>query len=266
MHENRIESLEQQDHESILIVDGIKPEVDKTLAQSLQRQLNANMDIALKEDEIVTCNFIGKQLADGKPKSLKIRLNDRRLKKKIMKKKGLLRTTDIYVKEYLTPKNNSIFYQSRKAQSYGIFHHVWTDWGRVWTTDAPEGLPVLQDDPSIIGSAISEAVRSGKKLKREWPDDDQGMVNLTVTINQETIGLNQVTIGEPHQKPTTHGGIKVRRHALLVRTCPHDLTQLINRQLPRGYNIWPMILIIQIFRHIRDQDQQCNQRISRELR
>ena len=59
------------------------------------------MDIGLKEEEIVTGNFIGKQPPNGKPKSMKVRLNDRRLKKKI-KKKGQLRPTDIYVKEYLT--------------------------------------------------------------------------------------------------------------------------------------------------------------------
>ncbi len=85
--EIRTENLEIQDRENVIIVDGIVPEQDKSLAHSVRSQINSTMDIGIKEDEIVQCSYIGKKQADNKPRTIKVRLNDRRLKKSMMRKR-----------------------------------------------------------------------------------------------------------------------------------------------------------------------------------
>ena len=57
--EQQVENLEIADRETIVIVDGIKLDPGKSLASSVQAQINANMDIGLKEDDSVHASFIG---------------------------------------------------------------------------------------------------------------------------------------------------------------------------------------------------------------
>ena len=95
--ENRIENLEIQDRQSIVILDGIEVEPEKTLAESVKTQMNANMDVNLKDEEIVQCSFLGRPTQPGTKRPIKVRLNDRRLKKTLMRKKGQLKPTRIFV-------------------------------------------------------------------------------------------------------------------------------------------------------------------------
>ena len=59
--EHRVELLEINDRDTVLIVDGVKLEENKTLKESLLTQLNANLDINLQPREIMQCNYIGKE-------------------------------------------------------------------------------------------------------------------------------------------------------------------------------------------------------------
>ena len=125
--ESRVENVEIQDRETVVIVDGVYPEPNKQLSSAVQKQLNSYMDVQLKDEEIIQCSYIGKQPDGGRLKSIKVRLNDRRLKKVLMKKEGQLKTSKIYVKEFLTSRNNTIYHLAREATSFRIRHHVWTD-------------------------------------------------------------------------------------------------------------------------------------------
>ena len=133
--ENRLENLEISDREDIIIVDGIRPNPDKPLIEQVCDDINKNMDVDLDYNEVLNCTFIGKDDPKNKnPRSIRLKVNDSRLKRQIIKRKGQLRGSRIFVKEHLTSKNNHIFYLARNARRYGIYHHVWSDNGRVWAS------------------------------------------------------------------------------------------------------------------------------------
>ena len=111
--ETRVEMLDITSREEILVIDGIVPKHDENLNEQVRDTLNSNMDLGIKPSEIVHTTFLGPRPENPNGKrSIRVKVNDMRLKKSIMKRKGQLRGTEIYVKEHLTPRNNSIFYHA----------------------------------------------------------------------------------------------------------------------------------------------------------
>ena len=60
-----------------------------------------------------------------------------------MRLKGRLCNTDLYIKEHLTAKNNSIFFHCRTAKKMKVINHTWTDTGRVYVTEKYGDAPKL---------------------------------------------------------------------------------------------------------------------------
>ena len=84
----------------------------------------------------------------------------------MLKKKGQLRKSKIYLKEHLTTKNNKIFYQARQARDYNLINHVWTDNGRVWATMKEGEDPILLTDVDFLEGMVNEAIVGGA-VKRD---------------------------------------------------------------------------------------------------
>ena len=166
--DNRVEMLETSDRDDVVIVDGIEPEQNKSLSHSVCNQLNKHMHLKLDPKEIIQCIFIGKidddenniDMADPENdtsdrekvetqkriRTIRVKMFDRRIKKLMLKRKGQLRKSKIYLKEHLTTRNNKIFYQARQARDYDICHHVWTDNERVWAIMNEGDKPIILDD------------------------------------------------------------------------------------------------------------------------
>ena len=89
----------------------------------------------------------------------------------LLKRKGQLRKSEIFFKEYLTQTNNVIYYLARKAKSYKVIEHVWIDNGKVWAIEKPNTDPIWLKDPSIPNSSINEAISAGVKPDRDWTDE-----------------------------------------------------------------------------------------------
>ena len=107
---DRIESLEVNERESTLILDGIWPNEHETLEQTVLRELNMAVPIDLNRSELLRCNFFGPLPKDrNRPRSIKIKLNDPRTKKALLSMKGRLKPTTIFLKEHLTSKNSAAF-------------------------------------------------------------------------------------------------------------------------------------------------------------
>ena len=101
--------------------------------------------------------------AAPKQKTLKVRVIDRRLQNTILKKEGQLKRSQIFVKEFLTAKNNAVYYLASKSRSFKILHRIWTDNGRIWAVETPERQPILLKDPNYLISAIDAAIAAGVK-------------------------------------------------------------------------------------------------------
>ena len=131
--DHRIESLEISDGEDVIVIDGITPDENHRLAYSVVTQLNNHMDMNRHYDGIIHCSLMGKpEPGDIRPRTIIAKLYDRRTKKMMMKRKGQLQRSKIYLKEHLTMKNNHIFYLVHQARDYGAFAHVWTENCQVW--------------------------------------------------------------------------------------------------------------------------------------
>ena len=61
----RVEMLEISDRDDVVIIDGIEPEPNKSLAYSVCNQLNKHIDLKLDPKEIIQCSYIGKADDDG---------------------------------------------------------------------------------------------------------------------------------------------------------------------------------------------------------
>ncbi len=182
--EDRIESLKVNDRDDVIIIDGVVPEANKSLAQSVCNQLNKHMDLKLELTEFVQCNFIGKsevtppgngeavpsEVQDSqnevKPRSIRAKMFDKRTKKLMLKRKGQLRKSKIYLKEHLTVNNNKIFYFARQARDYELIEHVWTDNGRVWVIVKEGEQPMLLTDLDFIEGLVNDAIAGGA-IKRD---------------------------------------------------------------------------------------------------
>ena len=79
----------------------------------------------------------------------------------MLKKKGQLRKSQIYIKEHLTTKTNKIFYHAHQAQEYDLIHHVWTDNGYVWATMKDGEDPTLLTDVDFVEGLVNSAIEGG---------------------------------------------------------------------------------------------------------
>ena len=148
----------------MVVLDGIRPKENSSLKSAVIDAVNSDTDIDLKLSEISHCMLLGSLDNDnGKPRPIRVKFHDKKVKKIVMKSKSQLRRnkSKIFVKEHLTPRNNNIFYTARDAKRYKIFHHVWTDAGRIWATVTENGQPLLLRDKDVIQSEIEAAIGKG---------------------------------------------------------------------------------------------------------
>ena len=115
--ENHVKQLEIISRENIMVVEGVKLEADRPLNDLVREQLNANLDLNIRPSEIVNCTFLGpRQENQQTGRAIHVKVGDMHLKKQIFKRKDKLEGSDMFVKEQLTAKMNSVFFPSQTRQ------------------------------------------------------------------------------------------------------------------------------------------------------
>ena len=80
-----------------------------------------------------------------------------------MKLKGMLKLTKYYVKDYLTPKQDAIFFQTRRAKKLGMLDGTWTIEGQVFGTTDPQIKGTKINDLKLITNATDNYEKSKQK-------------------------------------------------------------------------------------------------------
>ena len=119
-----------------------------------------------------------RQEDNSRKRSIRVKVNDMRLKKQILKRKGQLRGSHVFVKEHLMAKNSAIFYQARRARDFYLLFNVWTENGRVWATPTENANPILLTNADEIEDKVKKAIADGvipRQRERDTQDHPNNM-------------------------------------------------------------------------------------------
>ena len=101
---------------------------------------------------------------DGKgPQNVMIRFANPKTKIDLMKKRGGLKTSPLFFKEFLTDKQFSIHYQAREAKRNGILQNAWSWDGLIWGVAEDSPKPGLISDYTHIKEQNQLAVQEKVK-------------------------------------------------------------------------------------------------------
>ena len=96
------------------------------------KALNGALNLQLRLNDIEQAFVHEVDDVNGDTPTLQIMLFNIKTKKEILRNKGALKPTKIFVKEHLTPRQSAIFYQARIAKRNGLIHNCWTGDGLVY--------------------------------------------------------------------------------------------------------------------------------------
>ena len=131
--DDRLEENERNDRLGVLILEGLKHSKEGTLKTHVCNTIKKYMDINIKDTDMIHCYRFGEDGQEsGLPRQVKIRFKDPTIKQAIMRLRGNLRQTGIFLKEHLTTRQHNIFYQARESKRLGHIDKAWTIDGRVW--------------------------------------------------------------------------------------------------------------------------------------
>ena len=116
--DRRIEERERKDQLNTAIVDGLIRNHYLPLKTDVAIQLSNTTQV--KFDDTQTANvYVTKQSRGNDQKSYLVRFKDIDVKRDVIRSKGLLKPTQIFVKEHLTPTQDAIFIRRDKRLKAG---------------------------------------------------------------------------------------------------------------------------------------------------
>ena len=205
-HDNRIDENERRHQTSTLIVDGLKRDYKKPLKQDLVEQLMKATTVVFRERDIAEIFVRSNRNHPNKPNSIQVRFKDIDLKRDLMKCRGMLKVTDIYIKEYLTRRQDSIFYETRRATKSGMLKDTWAAEGLVYATaaqNAPSSRIGNLEEIRMANNNYESAKRAGKPHRNEANHDEgHTMAHRETTHPTGTDKTNPQQQGPPPHSKT----------------------------------------------------------------
>ena len=200
-HDDRIDDNERRHNLNTVIIDGLKREYTIPIKEDVARQISKAVEVQFNAFDIADAFPYKSDNAEGIP-SIQVCFKDVNLKHDIIKRKGMLKPTKYYVKEYLTKKQSSIFYQTRRAKKLGMLEGTWTIEGQVFFNTKPEVKGERINDLALITNATQNYERS----KRNTTGQDMMETEGTNPIPQAQTKPSTESMGQPrslgHERPT----------------------------------------------------------------
>ncbi len=201
--------MERSDRATVLLIEGLEIKNYEPLKKQVVNMLNRWMDLKINEDNIPEAFFHTGPREGNYIRPIKIRVCDRNLKERILKRKGMLKPTQIYIKEHLTDKQDTIFYETRRAKKNKIIDDTWIRHGLVYVSFEKDKPGRIQRESTIVKNA-------NDKYEYEHRDNtgqDPGEVEMDIPV-QPTEG------GHARPKTPAHA-----TNAGQQRARPYSVTQ-----------------------------------------
>ena len=164
----------------------------------------------------------------GESKPIFCKFKDVDPKRDIMKSKGLLKKTQIYVKEHLTATHDAIFYQSRKATKSGLMKNTWSIDGHIYGAHRIDRPGTKLNNLDLLKQAN---INYEARLRDDGLNEQEAnMDNLDYTGNLEQ---NRPTL------ETMNRGQNDRMKAQPFNNWPTDRGQGDNRNRPQQMTTQP---------------------------
>ena len=184
---NKIDENERGHQLNTIIIDGMYPNFDLPIKTDVTQRLRKITEINFSEFDIAKA-FVHATEDGHKPRPIQIRFKDIDLKRDIMKRKGMFKPTQLFVKEYLTAKQGVIFYQSKQAKKSGMIDDTWTISGLVYGASEPNGQGQRIYDLELIKQANEKYKPTNKRNdeSRNGRDDHRtGQVRMETDAHKQ---------------------------------------------------------------------------------
>ena len=138
-----------------MLIDGLKIDDNKSLKQSVIEEIYKALNVTLFEEDIQQVTRFGVPNGKDPPKTIRVVLYDPDIKNNLMAMRGRLRPTDIYFKEYLTPKQLDVYIQAKRAQRNNTLFNGWSENRLIHATETEEGeVGWLSDLEALIAANL----------------------------------------------------------------------------------------------------------------
>ena len=182
--EEDVELIKRQDRVDTLLIDGFYMEKNMSLKENVCANVKYYFDIDLKCEELKHVSRFGANDANGYPKSLHVKFHNPDRKNELMALKGRLRSTEVYIREHLTPHQLDIWTQAKEAQRKSLLFNVKSRNGLIYGSDT-------ETTPSVLIHDLDMLLRVNEAFQDE-PQKSNTEKMETNETDDEPLGLNDI--------------------------------------------------------------------------
>ena len=131
--------LQQYTRRNCMVINGIAETEEEDTDQKIKDMIKEKLDMELNDSDIDRTHRIGKS-SHEKPRAIVVKLTRYNIRQKIMKNRKMLKGSDIYINELLTPFTSTLLKRPRDLvrEAYWV-KSAWTWDGRVYIYVHPAG-------------------------------------------------------------------------------------------------------------------------------
>ena len=131
--------LQQYTRRNCMVVNGIAESEGENTDQKIKNVIKDKLDIELGESDIDRTHRIGKSF-QGKPRAIVVKLTRYNIRQKIMKNRKMLKGSNIFINELLTPFTSKLLKRAKDLVREAFWvKSAWTWDGRVYIYVHPAG-------------------------------------------------------------------------------------------------------------------------------
>ena len=147
--EKTVEKQEQNERSANIVIRGLKPTKEDDLKDFTIKLLSKKLEVRIRGADVKYVTYLGKDVGNARP--VKVMFYEKFKRDEIIKRRGLLKGSDIWIGEDLTPKRSRLSYLARQSAKLKDEYKTWTVDGKIYfkrgEDDDPERIDCEDDLP-----------------------------------------------------------------------------------------------------------------------
>ena len=160
----RLENAERRIRTDDLIIEGLRIHPGDSLQRNVIREVDRVIKFRLYPRDFRHVSVFSTG-TDGKITAVKVTFFNPQCKPELMRRRGRLRGTGIFLKEYLTITQKLLLDEARIAVKNGIFTEIWSKDGLIWGVEKPGDKPNKIYDLDRLKEFNQQAEKKKKEEK-----------------------------------------------------------------------------------------------------
>lgn len=152
----QLDTLEQYNRKSNIILNGINEEKDENIYQKVSSIIKEKLHINLSETDINICHRLGKMTQVERKRPVIVRFTNLQIKQKILENRKFLKGTSIFVGEDLTKMRYRLYTECRDKLGKK----------NVWTANGKIHVKVVDNDG--MKKFVLEKCEDVSKISKHW--------------------------------------------------------------------------------------------------